>query len=567
MKSNNTIINTDNSQVYAAIYCRVSTEEQANNRISLHDQEQRCLDRAKQLGYIVKPKHIFRDEWISGTSIDKRPGMIELLSSITWSKFQKFNDINISAIISLSMDRISRNHYDYLFFKKLLEKHSVKFISIEQEYIGQNQDDMVADLLENIISIFNELLVKITAKKTSFAMERKVLDWWLPWQAPFGYMNVNIGSDEKPERVIRVNEEESKIVQEMYNKYAQWNCSYSDLTKYLKQKGFTNKNGKLFAKSSVNKILNNIFYTGKILFKNKVYDWKHAPIISQELFDKVSRLSKERDQNSFHQKKYYHYLLKGLIYCQKTGNPYSATRTFKKAKDYTKEYYFPIKTKQPEWNLDSKEYQYLIKGQYIEVEVLEKMVEEEIKKIKINSDYLDQLTEKARSMFEDQNKVNRLEESNLRKQIRDIQLQMEKLEEKYIETKTISDDVYTRLHWKYEDNKKKLETQMNNKRKIIEIQKTDFDKLLKIMKDPYTLYKNTDTTEGKTKLLKLIFEKIFVYNKKIQKVQYTSSIRDLLDNQAVLFRKTWLPIVEEVRNVFKELNWFVYIPNLNHSNF
>ena len=83
-------------------------------------------------------------------------------------------------VISSSMDRVSRGHYDYLFFKKLLGKHSVRFISIEQDFIDQTQDDTVSELLENIISIFNELIVKITAKKTSFAMERKVLDGWLP---------------------------------------------------------------------------------------------------------------------------------------------------------------------------------------------------------------------------------------------------------------------------------------------------------------------------------------------------------------------------------------------------
>jgi hypothetical protein len=49
-----------------------------------------------------------------------------------------------------------------------------------------------------------------------------------------------------------------------------------------------------------------------------------------------------------------------------------------------------------------------------------------------------------------------------------------------------------------------------------------------------------ENTRG-DRILKLVFEKIYVYNKKIQKVQYTASIKQLLDNQAVLFSSGWLP--------------------------
>ncbi|EKD93254.1 MAG: resolvase protein [uncultured bacterium] len=168
-------------ELYAAIYCRVSTEEQANKGISLHDQEERCLEKVKELGYIVKPEHIFRDEGITGTSMEKRPAMMNLLALVSGPKYQRLNEGNISVIISSNMDRISRDHLDYLLFKKLVEKHSIRYLSVEQDYIGgDGKDDIMTDMLEKMISIFNELMVKITAKKTSHAMERKVLDGWLP---------------------------------------------------------------------------------------------------------------------------------------------------------------------------------------------------------------------------------------------------------------------------------------------------------------------------------------------------------------------------------------------------
>lgn len=304
----------------------------------------------------------------------------------------------------------------------------------------------------------------------------------------------------------------------------------------MKNKGFLNKSGKPFAKSSVNGILNNIFYTGKILFKEEVYEGKHEPIVGNELFERVSRLSKERDQGTSHQKKYFHYLLKGLLFCSKTGNPYSATRTVKKAKGYTKEYYFPMKTKQLAGEEDTKEVEFLNGGQYVEVEVLEKMVEDELKKIEIQPEYLEKLTQEARAMFENDGKVSRMEEINLQKQVRDVKLQIEKLEEKYIVEESISKETYKKYFSQYSDELKKLEKQTKEKKKVLDVKKTEFDKLLEILHNPYELYKKTETPDGKTRLLKLIFERIYVYDKKIQKVQYTASIKQLLDNQAVLFR-------------------------------
>ena len=59
------------------VYCRVSTEEQAEKGYSLDTQEKLCRDFAERSGYRVAG--VFRDEGKSGTTLD-RPALQDLLA-------------------------------------------------------------------------------------------------------------------------------------------------------------------------------------------------------------------------------------------------------------------------------------------------------------------------------------------------------------------------------------------------------------------------------------------------------------------------------------------------------
>ena len=148
------------------------------------------------------------------------------------------------------------------------------------------------------------------------------------------------------------------------------------------------------------------------------------------------------------------------MFCSVTGNPYSATKVNKKAKGYVKEYYFPMKTKHLSGLDSTSELEAISSGQYVEVEVLEAMVEEELKKIAIKPEYVSMLVKNARWMFEDEHKVAKLEESNVQKQIREITHKLEKLEDKYIVEETITKEVYLKHSVKFMSDLKHLEKQV-----------------------------------------------------------------------------------------------------------
>jgi site-specific DNA recombinase len=110
----------------ALIYCRVSTEEQAQEGYSLEAQEKLCRLYAGNNGYHVAG--VFRDEGKSGTTLD-RPALKDLLA-----KCQE--DKSLAAVIVQETDRLARNTRDHLTIRAMLQKAGPKLISVNQPMLN-----------------------------------------------------------------------------------------------------------------------------------------------------------------------------------------------------------------------------------------------------------------------------------------------------------------------------------------------------------------------------------------------------------------------------------------------
>ena len=104
------------------VYCRVSTEEQANQGFSLDTQEKLCRDFAERGGYRVAG--VCRDEGRSGTTLD-RPALQDLLAQCT-------KGTTINAVVVQETDRLARNTHDHLTIRAILQKAGIKLISVAQ---------------------------------------------------------------------------------------------------------------------------------------------------------------------------------------------------------------------------------------------------------------------------------------------------------------------------------------------------------------------------------------------------------------------------------------------------
>ena len=87
----------------AIIYCRVSTQEQAETGFSLEAQEETCRNYAKNRGYRILKTFIERGE--SAKTLNRT----QLKNLILYAKN---NYDNIDAVIIYKIDRLSRNQRD-----------------------------------------------------------------------------------------------------------------------------------------------------------------------------------------------------------------------------------------------------------------------------------------------------------------------------------------------------------------------------------------------------------------------------------------------------------------------
>jgi site-specific DNA recombinase len=106
----------------AAIYCRVSTEDQEREGTSLQSQQEACATKAKGLGYEVPVENIFRESW-TGSTMD-RPKLDEVRSLIN----QRLTD----CLICYSTDRLARNPIHIAIIAEECEKHSVELIFVTE---------------------------------------------------------------------------------------------------------------------------------------------------------------------------------------------------------------------------------------------------------------------------------------------------------------------------------------------------------------------------------------------------------------------------------------------------
>ncbi|MEK6917486.1 MAG: recombinase family protein [Nanoarchaeota archaeon] len=238
----------------AAIYIRVSTEEQVKHGISMSAQEEALKNYASALGYEVL--RIYKDEGKSAKDIKGRPEIVELLEDARNHKFQ--------AIFVYKLDRFSRSLRDLIETIEKLKQWGVDFISLQDKIETTSAS---GKLMFHIISAFAEFERNVTGERTKFSMDKKARDGNPITRAPFGYKMV----DKK-----LIPAENSYLVNEVFQDFLNQKISLTQLSK---------KYG--FSVNGLKKILTNQAYLGKVKFDNQTHPGVHQPLISSTLFNHV----------------------------------------------------------------------------------------------------------------------------------------------------------------------------------------------------------------------------------------------------------------------------------------
>ncbi|GAH81579.1 unnamed protein product, partial [marine sediment metagenome] len=106
----------------AAIYCRVSTEDQEREGTSLQSQLEACLKKAHELGYEVPEEFIILETY-SGLTLDrpKLPGLRQ------WVR-----DKEVDAVMGYTLDRLSRDPVHFIILQEELERAGTELILVTE---------------------------------------------------------------------------------------------------------------------------------------------------------------------------------------------------------------------------------------------------------------------------------------------------------------------------------------------------------------------------------------------------------------------------------------------------
>ena len=245
----------------AAIYIRVSTEDQAKHGVSLKAQEEALKNYAKALGYEILK--VYKDEGKSGKDIKGRPALKQLLEDAEARKFQ--------AIFIYKLDRLSRSLMDLIDTIEKFKDWGIDFVSLQDKIETTSAS---GKLMFHIISAFAEFERNVTSERTKFAMDKKARDGNVVTRAPLGY---------KIEDKKLVPGEHSYVVQELYQEFLNKDISLTQLAK----KYDLSVNG-------LKKVLSNYTYLGKIKFDGQIIQGKHQTLLSSTLFNQVQEKLKNK---------------------------------------------------------------------------------------------------------------------------------------------------------------------------------------------------------------------------------------------------------------------------------
>ncbi len=257
----------------AALYCRVSTEDQAKEGFSLTAQKERLEAYCMAKGWTVSKVYI--DDGYSGRK-DDRPAYIQMM--VEKEKW----DI----LVVLKMDRIHRNSKNFTLMMEQLHDWDKEFTSMQESFDTTTaMGRFVMDIIQRIAQLESEQIgERVYIGMMQKAKEGKGI---LGFNTPYGF--------EFREGDLVLNEDESGVVITMFNMYYNGE-TLRGICRELKELGIQTKRGmKEWDPKTVQRILSNPLYCGYLKWEDIIYSSDIGGIIDDKLFNLVQeRLHRNR---------------------------------------------------------------------------------------------------------------------------------------------------------------------------------------------------------------------------------------------------------------------------------
>ncbi|OPA76657.1 resolvase [Paenibacillus selenitireducens] len=302
----------NNPTRYVAIYCRVSTDEQAREGVSLDEQQERLKAYCRAMGW-AEEVLLFIDDGFSAKSTD-RPQLNRLMEYIRKEQ--------ISKVMVTKLDRMSRRLLDLLTLIDMFQEHQVSFISISESFDTNTPSGRLTLQVLGAVAEFERERIRERVLDNMFHAANQ--GKWLT-QSPYGY--------HLEQKELVIYESEASIVRRVYDLYLNQGLGFLAIAKRLNEEGLPSKQNKEWSIRSIKLMLSNPVYKGTFVWnrtdsskkKRKLKDdaeWividDCLPVIIETvMWDRVQ--AKMTKQNIAPRAKTSPHLLGGLLKCGHCG--------------------------------------------------------------------------------------------------------------------------------------------------------------------------------------------------------------------------------------------------------
>ena len=493
-----------------AIYCRVSTIEQAEEGYSIDEQNIKIREYCEREGHEIY--NLYEDRGISGKNITNRPGIKQLLDDATKDKFD--------LVIVWKLNRISRKLLDILNIVELLNKYNIAFRSLTESFETETPS---GKLQLNIMGAIGEFERETIAENVNLGLTARARDGRWCGGIVLGYDLVEIPNEGKKRRntILKINEAEANTVRRIFDLYSQ-GYGYKAVVNRVNNEGHKSKKNRAFAVSTIKEILQNPVYIGKIRY-NVRQDWSkkrrnninanpilsdgiHEPIIDMETWNKVQVILKERSKK--HNKIYdSEFPLTGILRCPVCGAGMTINRSTSKRKDGTRrinEYYSCGNWKNKGTAVcNSNSIRVELADEYVLNKIMELINDESILRKVIDNINKNKST-KLKPILEQLEQINKEIEKLTDKKNKNIELFEDGILDKSelsIRVKVINDDI-EKLKYREQELKQDLQ--------LAEGDPIPFELVNEVMQRFKEVFLNMSTSQQRKQLIHLLVSKITI---------------------------------------------------------
>lgn len=262
-----------------ALYLRKSREEEHESReatLARHERMLRDYCKANNLSIVKVYKEV-----VSGENLEARPQARKMLDAVADKEFD--------GVVVVELERLSRgNQIDQVEILETFKKSGTLIYTLNKTYDLASDNEFDEEFFEFGLFMSRREYKIIKRRLIRGKKQAQKEGYYIGASLPYGF-----GKTRGDKGYVLVPNEETPVVQMIFNKFVYEDMSLADLRDYLNNNGIKPQRIKYWSSETVKRVLRNKCYIGYINYNSRTYrtqqcyKGKHEAVIDIETFNKA----------------------------------------------------------------------------------------------------------------------------------------------------------------------------------------------------------------------------------------------------------------------------------------